>query len=203
MTITYPLTLPTTKAPTRISLTQNVAVAVNRSPWTFQTKTQRFQGDSWSISISLPMMLREDAEEWICFLAKLKGPYGTFLAGDYAAKTPRGVATGTPLVKGANQTGETLITDGWTVSTTGILLAGDYIQIGNNLYKVLADANSDGSGDTTLDIFPPLRSSPADNATIIITNTVGTFRLSSTTVPLYEVSSDLIYSLSFSGVEAI
>lgn len=203
MAISYPLTLPSVKGPSRITLTQNVSVAVNRSPWTFQTKTQRFQGDSWDISVSLPPMEREDAEEWICFLIKLKGAYGTFLAGDNAGKTPRGIATGTPLVKGGSQTGETLVTDGWTNSTTGILLAGDYIQIGNYLHKVLVDVNSNGSGEATLDIWPPLRSSPADNASIITTNTVSTFRLSSNTIPLFDVDSAKIYGLSFSGVEAL
>jgi hypothetical protein len=149
------------------------------------------------------MMQREYAEQWICFLIKLKGPHGTFLAGDTSAKVPRGVATGTPLVKGASQTGETLITDGWTAGTTGILLAGDYIQLGNYLHKVLVDATSDGSGNATRDIWPPLRSSPGDNASIVTSNTVGVFRLTSTTVPLFDVGSELVYSMSFSGVEAL
>jgi len=41
----------------------------------------------------------------------------------------KGVATGTPLVNGASQTGASLITNGWTNSTTGILKKGDVFTI--------------------------------------------------------------------------
>ena len=119
-------------------------------------------------------MKREDAEQLIAFMLKLNGTYGTFTLGDPLNTSPRGVGTGTPLVNGGSQTGNSLVTDGWTSGQTGILKAGDWIQLGSGstsrLYKILSDANSNGSGQATFDIWPNLRSSPADNAAITVSS---------------------------------
>ena len=121
-----------------------------------------------------------------------------------------GVATGTPLVNGASQDTtyaaskdtdtQSLITDGWTNSTSGILKAGDVITIAgvNSVnrktrqdtgslaqFVVTADADSGAStGPATLTISPAIITSgafqtvtaaPADNAAItVITGTGGT-----------------------------
>ena len=42
---------------------------------------------------------------------------------------------------------------------------------------VVADSNSDGSGNFTLTIEPALRESPANNLAITVANTKGVFRL--------------------------
>lgn len=120
-----------------------------------------------------------------------------------------GVATGTPLVNGGSQnttyaltkdTGtQSLVTDGWTNSTTGILKAGDVITIANvfavnpvtkatlpflKQFVVTADANSGAAtGPATLTISPPIivggafatvNAAPADNAAITVLGTGGT-----------------------------
>jgi len=86
---------------------------------------------------------------------------------------PRGIATGTPLVNGGSQTGTSLITDGWTAGQTGILKAGDVIRIAglNAVFDITADANSNGSGQATLALSPPIfvGQSPADNAALTVT----------------------------------
>jgi hypothetical protein len=87
--------------------------------------------------------------------------------------TPKGVATGTPLVNGASQTGASLVTDGWSANVTGILKAGDVIKIAglNLVYDITADVNSNASGQATLSLSPPIFSgqSPADNAALTVT----------------------------------
>ena len=97
-------------------------------------------------------------------------------------------------------------TKGWTASQTGILKAGDYIQLGSagtsRMYKVLNDANSDGSGDATLDIWPDLRSSPADSASIIVASAVTQFRLVEDDAT-WDINTALHYGIGFSGVEAL
>lgn len=109
---------------------------------------------------------------------------------------------GTPLVNGANQNvtydtarstwSQNLITDGWTASAASRLLAGDVFTIAgvnmvNNKTKantgvaqqfvVLSNVSSDGSGNATLSISPPIITSgphqtvtaaPADNAAITV-----------------------------------
>lgn len=120
-----------------------------------------------------------------------------------------GVATGTPLVNGGSQTStyasvkdtmtQTLNTDGWTNSTTGILKAGDVFTIANvyavnpvtkatlpflRQFVVTADADSGAStGPSALTIYPAIITSgafqncsaaPADNAAITVLGTGGT-----------------------------
>ena len=180
MAITYPLSLPTVKNIANIVLTARNSIAVSTSPFTLTQQVMQHQGSRWEANVTLPPMKRSSAEEWIAFLISLNGQYGTFLLGDPSGATARGSAStnaGTPLVNGGSQTGTTLNIDGAPNSATGYLKAGDYIQLGSGsgtqLYKVLADANSNGSGQVSLDIWPALRSSPADNATVVVASAKG------------------------------
>lgn len=119
-----------------------------------------------------------------------------------------GTATGTPLVAGASQTSayadvkdtwtQTLNTDGWTNSVTGILKEGDVFTIADvydvnpvskaqlphlKQFVVRADANSGAStGPAALTISPPIITSgafqnvsaaPADNAAITVLGSGG------------------------------
>jgi len=160
----------------------------------------------WQADITLPAMKRSDAEKWIAWLVSLRGQLGTFLLGDPLGCTARGAATGTPLVNGSSQTGGSLVIDGAATSVTGWLKAGDYIQLGTGssatLHKVLQDANSDGSGNVTLDIWPHIRTAPADNSTVTVSNTKGLFRLSSNEQS-WSINEASIYGLTFGAMEAV
>ena len=110
------------------------------------------------------------------------------------------------MVNGASQTGGTLNIDGCTASQTGWLKAGDYIQLGTagtaTLHKVLADADSNGSGEVSLDIWPYIRTAPSDNASVVVTNTVGRFRLASNQQN-WSIRETSAYGITFGGVGAI
>lgn len=205
MAIVYPLTFPT-DCIQRVTIRSRNVVATSISPFTGQQQVYRHQGQWWEMEVTMPAMKRADAEAVAAFLIKLSGQYGTFLLGDIANTAPRGVGTGTPLVQGASQTGDTLVTDGWTPSTTGILKAGDWIQLGSasstRLHKVLDDVNSDGSGNATLTIWPNLRSSPSDNAAITINNTKGIWRLASNAQD-YTIDIGKVYGMTFACMEAL
>jgi hypothetical protein len=206
MAVTYPLALPTTTGIAKIRISANNVVGISQSPFTAKQQVYKYTGQYWEAEISLPPMKRADAEYWISFLLKLNGSYGTFLLGDPNGATARGVATGTPLVKGASQTGNELVTDGWTTSTTGILKAGDYIQLGTGssakLHKVLDDVNSDSSGNATITIWPDLRAAPSDNAAIVVSGAKGVFRLS-TNQSDWDVNEASIYGMTFPVREAL
>lgn len=205
MAITYPLSLPSGGFAS-INLRAVNAVAYSQSPFTYSGQVHAYAGQMWEADISLPPMQRAVAEEWIAFLVSLRGRFGTFLMGDPAGRAPRGSAGGTPLVAGAGQTGQTLNIDGATAGQTGWLRAGDYIQLGAagtaTLHKVLADADSDGSGNVALDIWPGVRTSPADNAAVTVSNTVGRWRLSDNMTE-WNIGLAHIYGLQFSAMEAI
>jgi len=209
MAITYPLNLPTHTGIASVNLIARNSIGISSSPFTFTQQVQKNSGQRWEADITLPMMKREDAEQWISFFMKLYGQYGTFLMGDPNAATPRGSASsapGTPLVNGASQTGNTLSIDGAPASATDYLKAGDYIQIGTGsntrLYKVLDDADSNASGEVDLTIWPDLRSSPADNAAITVASARGLFRISTPTTN-WSTSTGGFYSLTFGAVEAL
>lgn len=179
----YPLSLPTWSMES-LELTPVSRVGASASPFTGQQQVFVHQGKWWQARVlTLRDMPRADAEAWISFLVRLNGREGTFLLGDPTARIPRGSAGGAPVVDGADQTGQTLATRGWPVSTTGVLLPGDFLQVdtGANarLYKVLSQVDSDAGGLATIDVWPSIRDKPADGIPIATTDTVGLFRLAS------------------------
>ena len=203
MTISYPLSLPTNVSFKRLTLTTDSQVAMQQSAFTGQTQVFVHQGEVWFAEVTLPDMARANAEEWIAFLLKLNGPQGTFYLGDPLGKTARGSVSGTPRVNGGSQTGRSLVTDGWSTNASGVLLAGDYIQLGQRLHKVLSDVDADGSGNATLDIWPRIRESPADNDTIITSSPKGIFRLVDKNVEIFGSDENQVYSIGFAAREAL
>lgn len=194
MAITYPLTLPTSIGIANITLYANNAVAISQSPFTFQQQIIQHAGQRWTASVSIPPVRRDLAEPWNAFLLSLNGPVGTFLLGDPNAKAPRGTASTATLTGTAGSSSP-------SITMTGTLLTGDYIQLGSGatatLYKVLEDK----SGNGVIEIWPALRSS-VTGATVTLTNTVGRFRLSSTQQS-FSIDSASIYGISFDCVEAL
>ena len=209
MAITYPLSTPTNKTIASITLVARNVIGVSTSPFNFKQQVHQYSGQRWEADITLPRMAREDAEQWVAVLMSLYGQKGTFLLGDPLGGTARGsasTAAGTPVVNGASQTGGTLNIDGLPASATGYLKAGDYIQLGSaatsQLYKVLADADSNGSGEASLDIYPNLRSSPADGAPVVVSNAKGLFRLASNETS-WNINNLAFYGITFGAVESL
>ena len=173
------------------------------SPLNGATSTQEFPGAKWLVTYTLPPMVRADAAAWQAFFTQLRGQSGRFFGFDPSAKTPRGVATGTPIVNGAGQTGTSLITSGWTISITGILKAGDYFQVGNELKQITQDINSSGAGAATLVFEPPLRNAPSNGASIITTNPTCIMMLNSDDMAAWDIDEALHYGMTFSAIESL
>ena len=174
------------------------------SPITRKIQVVELTGSRWYGTFSLPPLSKADAGVWIAFLTKLRGQSHTFFGSDPARKTPQGSVGGTPLVNGASQTGNTLITDGWSNSTL-VLKAGDYISVDatqRQLYMVTADATTNGSGEVTLTIEPPIRVSPENNAGITTTTPSCVMRLTSGDVT-WNVDTAERCCISFSGEESL
>ena len=208
MAISYPLSLPTSIGIAQIELRATNAVAVSRSPFTFSTQVHAYSGQSWQADVTLPSIRRDLAEEWVAWLISLKGQLGTFYLGDPNAVTPRGSArdTHTILVNGATSSGNTLAIDDAPASQTGYLKAGDYMQVGTGtsrqLFKVLADVNTNGSGQATVDIWPDVRTTIANNAAVTVENTKGIFRLASNE-QAFSINEASIYGITFGAMEAL
>ena len=190
-----------------VTMTLVKAVGISKSPFTFQETAYEWDGEQWLIDIVIPPITdRRLAGKYKAFLLKLRGEVNNFLLGDPSCSTPLGVATGIPLVNGGGQTGNTLSTKGWTPSIDGILLEGDYIQIGTGLnarlHMVVSDVNSDGSGNASISVIPSLRYSPADNAQIIVNSPKGVFKFDSSDVS-WSADPSNIYTFSLTAREVL
>jgi hypothetical protein len=253
---------------------------VFRSPLSGSTQTEQLTGGAWTFTYNLLPQTRAEAQEWMVFLLKLNGMSGRFYGHDPSNAIPQGTIPGTPLIKGASQTGQTLETDGWTASQTGILLAGDAIAYdtatittgpiatfadysgtvsgtvkvtdvahdlatndriritgttnynglytitvidddnfyithswdGNDAtgtwtiawrerYVVASDVDSDGSGNASIPLTHPIRSSPVDNDPLIASTASCVMRLLTDDEAHWDVQTALRFGFSFSAVE--
>jgi hypothetical protein len=180
-----------------------------------QTNTQRFESPftksaqrvllspgQWMATYGLPAMKRDRAVAWQAFLLKLEGGANTFNAFDPDAVNPRGVGGGSPLVKGASQTGSSLLVDGCPTSVTGWLLPGDYFAVGDELKMVTSQVNTDGSGEATITFKPRLRNSPADNAPLTLVKATCTMALADDQQTIWECNENGVYlPKTFTAIE--
>lgn len=210
MAITYPLTAPvTTIGIQEIEFKAANVVSVSQSPFTYRQQVFQHPGQRWEVSVRIPPCKSDLANAWVSFLLSLKGQTGTFLLGDPNMKDPRGTAKdtpGTPVVNGGSQTGTSLDIDGLPLNETGYLLAGDYIQLGTGsdtfLHMVLNDVDTNGSGEATLDLWPDVRNAPSNNATVVVSDTKGHFRLANN-VSAYSINSISSYGIEFQAYEVV
>jgi len=194
MALTYPLTQPTTIGIEQIELRAVNAVATSQSPFTYKQQIVSHGGQRWEASVTIPSVRRDLAAPWKAMLTGLKGPTGTFLLGDPDYATPRGTVSSCTLTGTAGS-------DSPTVTMTGTLLAGDYIQLGTGstakLYQVLQDQDGDGN----LQLWPDLRTDYTD-ATVTFNSPKGVFRLKES-ITSWSINNASFYGISFEAVEAI
>ena len=194
MAISYPLSLPTNIGMASIELRAKNTVAVSSSPFTYKQTVYAYDGQMWEADVTLPPMNRDDAESWIAFLMSLKGRYGTFLLNDPSATSVRGTATSATIT---GSVGDSSV----TVTMSGTLKAGDYIQLGSasdaTLHKVLADK----SGSGTLEIWPKLRKDRS-SVSADLTSASGVFRLASNETS-WSVNDASFYGISFGATEVV
>jgi hypothetical protein len=189
-------------APATMDFTALDTVAVSISPFTGQQQVQDWQASFLEASVSMPALTPAQGPAWIAFLMSLRGQANVFQLGDPLSVSPEGSALGTPLVDGAGQTGYSIALKGWTPSAAGVLLPGDWIQIGYRIYRTLVAATADGTGRLVLNIWPQLRESPADSAVVILNNTQGLWRLKENSRKWSETASRT-YGMSFDIREAL
>lgn len=194
MAITYPLSTPTSIGLNQVILYAENADAMSESGFTFSSQVFKHPGERWRASVSVAPCKKEFAEPWVAFLLSLRGRSGTFLLGDPARTSPLGTATSATLTGSAGSSSP-------TITMSGTLLAGDYIQLGTGadatLHKVLVDR----SGTGTLEIWPRLRKARS-SAAVTLTSARGHFRLSSG-VSSWQIDEVSSYGITFDCVEVV
>ena len=162
-------------------------------------QARQTHGQFFKMTATFPPMTRAQFAPIHAFVLKQRGQYESFQVVPPVVNAGLGSPAGTPLVNGADQTGRTVVTDGWNNSIV-IFKAGDYLKFANHdkVYTVSADVSSNGSGAATIAIEPALITSPATDSAITYTSVPFTVALTSRvqefstgTTGLFEFEIDL------------
>lgn len=194
MSLSYPLSTPTSIGIESIELRAVNAVATSQSPFTYKQQVISHGGQKWEASVSIPSVRRDLAAPWKAMLVGLRGSVGTFLLGDPDYPTPQGTVSSCSLTGSAGSSSVTVV-------MTGTLLAGDYLQLGTGAASKLHMVTQDLSGDGTLEIWPNLRIAYS-SVTPDFTNAKGVFRLA-TPMTSWSINNNSAYAISFEAVEVI
>jgi len=215
VSFTYPLTPPDT-SPARVEIRPLSAVATGRSPITFHSDVQVYDGQMLAFDIEMPpLQAAADVRAWEQFFFRMNGRQGTCLYGYPTRTAPDGAydaGSDTPVVDSAGSPSvnlegdQVLYTRGWRNGGSDLLLAGDMLQLGSgstaSLHKVMTDVSSDGSGYAEIDIWPRLRRTPNDGATVTLASPVGLFHLGQNEMA-WSLEPGDIMGFGFTLVEAI
>ena len=159
-------------------------------------------GQLYSFNLTFRKMTKSEAFPILAFFESHAGQRFSILHPQHL--TPLGNPSGSPKINGSNQTGSSIITDGWTPSTSGLMKAGDIVSFGSEtkVYRLTSDVNSDASGNATLSIFPDLNSSPSDNAVVNHTGVKFSVVMKGK-VQKYSTDKENVYTYKLSLVESL
>lgn len=173
-----------------------------QSPTSGAIQTLSRKGSYWKTRMTFSNLSGDDRAELQAFIAKMDGQVHRMRLEDYGY-VRRGSATSPQnvLVNGAGQTGTTLILDGATPNVTDFFKAGDYLSFNNELHMITADADSDGSGDISVFISPPIRKATNDDDEVRVFNPLGIFMMTNT--PRWNTESTYISSITIEAIEDV
>jgi len=191
-------TFPTSPAFNSLSIGSVQPSFISRSI-SGRRQARQTHGQYFKMTATFPPMTRAQFAPIHAFVLKQRGQYESFQVIPPVVGVGLGSPAGTPLVNGADQTGRTIVTDGWSNSIV-IFKAGDYLKFANHdkVYAVTVDASSSGAGAATIAIEPALITSPATDSAITYTSVPFTVALTSRvqefstgTTGLFEFEIDL------------
>ena len=191
-------TFPTSPAFNSLSIGSVQPSFISRSI-SGRRQARQTHGQYFKMTATFPPMTRAQFAPIHAFVLKQRGQYESFQVIPPVVGVGLGSPAGTPLVNGADQTGRTIVTDGWSNSIV-IFKAGDYLKFANHdkVYTVTADVSSSGAGAATIAIEPALITSPATDSAITYTSVPFTVALTSRvqefstgTTGLFEFEIDL------------
>ena len=165
-------TFPSSPAPrdVAISSNQNTIVTTTASG---RRQARQIDGQRFRLRLRFPVMTRTEFAPINAFVMKQRSQMESFQYVPPTIDDALGVASGVISVNGAILAGVTSVAiDGMANSTNGVFKAGDYFRFTGQtkVYMVMADVDSNGSGEGTLTFEPPLRDNVSDNAVLIYSN---------------------------------
>ena len=194
--MSFPLTLPSTPAPSRLEWKLLDVASVSASVFSLARQAFAFPGAMWTVDLTFPVMTRANAQPFIAFLGALRGQYGYFTLGDRSRRSPLG--------SGGSASAAAAISGAVTLGFTGSLnlKAGDLFQVQasggkKRLHQATADVSS-----SPMAIWPPIREPLAGGESIVLADASGSFMLAANERG-WSVTPGGIYTIAFKAVEAI
>ena len=184
MAITYPLIIPGPIGESEANLKKYDAVGEVISPFAGSAQQQQWQDQHWELDLVWPEMTWPQAAALDAFMGALHGKYGSFVWSPPQAVHPLGSGAGSPVIVSGAAGAAVISTAGWTPSSAGVLLPGDFLGVVVSaalprLYQYVGQnpLNADSGGHASIDIFPSVREAMPASQAVIINGPAGTFRL--------------------------
>jgi hypothetical protein len=202
MSITYPLSLPSSPGFQVRELAPRTVVGMVSSQFTGEQQVQPWPGQWLVFNVSLPPMTDAVAGLWTAVFMALNGMEGTFYMGDSVRKAPFGTMAGTWTVGASAVANATTLP---LTGGTGIAAVGDWLQVftgaSSRLHKIM-QVNLSGGAMVSVDVFPRLRSAYANGSAVNYTTPKGLFRLAALPSEAFDPMK-LCQGMSFTAVESL
>lgn len=132
------------------------------------TQTATLPGARWGLSLDMPEQAWDERDRLAAFIWRLEGAKHRIALADPARPRPLGTATlgGVTLASNAAQFAETLQLAGLGAGAT--LLRNDWIVLGGQRLRVVADATANGSGVATVEVRHGLRAAQLAGAAVTL-----------------------------------
>lgn len=161
------LTFPTILVPSR-SQWGSISPSNNFTSSTGLTQSVKRPGFRWITTLVFTNLDGDKLRELEAFVTELEGMSGrVYIPTFHRLVSDGSPGTSIPQVNGAQSSGSSMNTKGWDPSTL-VLKRGNYFQVGDELFQVMDDVTSDGSGLANINIKPNIRMSHLDNDSITI-----------------------------------
>lgn len=160
-----PLAYPDVRLPARFEWGQESATIRSPSLANGSEQVIARAGSRWVATLGYDLIFPDDVRKLRAWLARLRGGAETALIGPMMQPQPAGTLRGAPIVNGGGQLGVTLQLRDCQPGRT--LLAGDYIQVADQIHVVTVDAMANSAGLMALAIEPPRRRAPPDGALVV------------------------------------
>lgn len=157
-----------TSRPASVQWDQVLPEALSASVFNQSTQSTVIGAAYWVVTVGIGPRRLSDLPDWEAFVLGFANTRDRVRFWDWRRETPRGTGAGAPVVDGAGQSGNTLLTRGWGASQN-VLLAGDWVGVNGELRRSLAVVASDGTGHAAVVLDQPVRTSPADGTALVLT----------------------------------
>lgn len=189
-----------------INWTMDTNHGVSTSAFSGHVQTQRGQMERWKFAMKIRRLTRREASAAQEFFMAIEGPLGLFRMYDPAGKNPLGTASGSPALSASASPGDrALVTAGWSPNVASLLMPGDWLEVGYQLFKVRSIASSSNSGACSIAVWPKVMVPLASGLPVRFRSARGVFRFT-TDAPSWDVSADLIlrnHEFSLTGTQEI